>query len=163
MRCADEQLGGAQHGHVAEQLRPDFVLAAVAAVVLHVDRPQSHAMREQREQRVVLVVGMRRGLHECSGDVEFAQRQAERDVAAVLRHQREIHAVLREDAKMARDRGQEHQRQRASAYQKTQQAFPGSASQIPNEHSFYYCRLSPGRKDRGRREGAGSPGVTIGT
>ena len=101
-----QQFGGAQHAHVAEQLRADFVLPAVAAVVLQVDRPQSHAVREQREQRVGLVVGVRRRLHERSGDVEFAQRQAERDVAAVLRHEREVHAVLREDADVVRGHDQ---------------------------------------------------------
>ena len=90
-----EQLGGAQHRHVAEQLRADFVLPAVAAVVLQVDGAQPHAVGEQGEQRVGLVVGMRRRLHESARNAEFAQRQAERDVAAVLGHQGEIHAILR--------------------------------------------------------------------
>ena len=97
-----EQLGRAQHGHIAEQLRTDFVLPAVAAIILHVDRAQSHAMREHSEQRVVLVVGVRGSLHERSRYVEFAQRQAERNVPAVLGHQREVHAVLRQHAELVR-------------------------------------------------------------
>ena len=41
-----QQFGCAQHGDVAEQLRADFILAAVAAVVLHIDDAQAHAVAE---------------------------------------------------------------------------------------------------------------------
>ena len=101
-----EQLRGAQHADIAKQLRPDLVLSAFAAIVLHVDDAQSHAVREQREQRVGLVVGMRRRLHEGAGDVQLAQRQSERDVAAVWRHERIGHAVLREQRR-ERQRGEQ--------------------------------------------------------
>ena len=93
-----EQFGGAQDGDVAEQLGADFVLSAVAAVVLQVDRAQAHAVAEHGEQRVGLVVGMRRSLQERAGNAQLANRQAERDVAAVLAHDRIVHAILRHDA-----------------------------------------------------------------
>ena len=51
--------------------------------------------------RIGLVVGMRRGLHEGAGNGEFAERQTERDVAAILRHERKRHARLRQDVDKA--------------------------------------------------------------
>ena len=59
------QLGSAQNSDVTEQLRTNLVLPTLAASRLHIDRTQSHAMREHRVQRVRLVVGMSRGLQEC--------------------------------------------------------------------------------------------------
>ena len=91
-----KQLGGAEDTHVTEQFGPDLVLAAVAAVVLQVHRAQAHAVSEEREHGVGLVVGVCGGLHEGSGNGEFAERQAERDVAAILRHERKRHARLRQ-------------------------------------------------------------------
>jgi hypothetical protein len=41
-----QQLGGAQHGDIAEQFGADFVLAAIAAVVLHIDGAQAHSIAE---------------------------------------------------------------------------------------------------------------------
>jgi hypothetical protein len=90
-----QQLGRAQHAHVPEQLGADFVLPAVAAIVLQVDRTQAHAQPEHGEQRVGLIVGVRRALHEGPGDAQLAKRQAQPDVAAVGRHPRKAHAVLR--------------------------------------------------------------------
>ena len=90
-----EQFRGAQHAHVVEQLGADFVLPALAAVVLQVDGPQSHAVAEPCEHGIGLVVGMRGSLHEGAGHREFAQRQTERNVPGILSHQRERHARLR--------------------------------------------------------------------
>jgi hypothetical protein len=57
-------------------------------------------MREEREQRVRFVVGMCGRLHERAGDVQLANRQPERDVAAVCRHDRVGHAVLCTDCRV---------------------------------------------------------------
>jgi len=90
-----KQLGRAQHTHIAEKLRADFVLPAVAAVVLQVHGAQPHAVGEERQQAVALIVGMRRGLQERPGDTQLAKRQPERDVPAVLGHHRIGQASLR--------------------------------------------------------------------
>ena len=78
-----QQLGGAQHAEVAEELGADLVLTAFAAVVLHVDRSQPHTVCEQREQRVGLVVGMCRHLHERARHIELSDGEAERHVSVL--------------------------------------------------------------------------------
>ncbi len=99
------ELGRAEHADVAKQLGTDLDLPAFAAVVLHVDGSKAHAVREQREQRVGLIVGMRRRLHEGAGHVELSDRQAERDVPVLRRHDRIGHAVLRIEANIPRGAG----------------------------------------------------------
>ncbi len=89
------ELRGPQDADVAKQLRTDFVLPAFAAIVLHVDRPQAHAEAEEREERVGLVVGMRRRLHERARDIQLTDREAERQMPAVGRRDRVGHPVLR--------------------------------------------------------------------
>ena len=89
-----EQLGRAQDRDIAEQLWADFVLAAIAAVVLHVDHAQPHAVSEEREERVGFVVRVRGRLQEGGRNAQLAQGQAERNVTVVGRCLREAHAVL---------------------------------------------------------------------
>jgi hypothetical protein len=91
-----EQFRRPQYADIAKQLGTDLVLPAFTAVVLHVDRSQAHAVREHREERVGLVVWMRGRLHEGAGHVQLPDREPERNVAAVGRHDRVRHAVLRE-------------------------------------------------------------------
>ena len=62
-----EQFLGAQHAERLEELRADLVLAAVTARGADEHGPQSLAVTEHRQQRVVLVVGMRGRLHERPG------------------------------------------------------------------------------------------------
>src|SRR5215469_2252527 len=100
-----EQFGSAEHGDIAEQLGADFVLAAVAAVVLDIDHSQSHAVAEQSEQGVGFVVGVRGRLHEGAGDAQLAQRETERDVTALLGDDGVAHAVLRLEAGCSGDAG----------------------------------------------------------
>src|SRR3954464_15474312 len=76
-----EQLFGPQHSERLKDLRADLILSAVAASRRYQRRPHPPAVAHDREQRVVLVVGVRVGLHERSGGGEFPEEQAERDVA----------------------------------------------------------------------------------
>ena len=99
-----EQFGGAQHGEVVEQLRADFVLPAVAAIVLQIDHAQPHAVSEIREQRVGLVVGVRGGLQERAGDAQLTKRETELDMAVVRRHPRIVLAVLSQYPDIVRGR-----------------------------------------------------------
>ena len=79
-----EQLGSPQHGDVAEQFGAYFVLAAFAASGLDVDRAEAHAVCKQGIERVVLIVRMRRSLHERAGYAQLPKRQAQRDMTAIL-------------------------------------------------------------------------------
>ncbi len=54
-------------------------------------------MGEHREQRVGLVVRMRRSLHKRAGNAKLANRKAQHDVAAVLANDRVVHSVLRQN------------------------------------------------------------------
>ena len=76
-----QQLRRAEDGEILEQLGADLVLAAAAARRLQGNGPKAHPPREQRQQRVVLVIGMRGDLHERAGHVQPAERQPERHVA----------------------------------------------------------------------------------
>ncbi len=84
------ELRGADHGQVLEQLRADFVLAAVAARQREQHGPHSLPSAERREQPAVLIVGVGGHLEERGGGPELPQRQAERGVPGVLRN----HPVL---------------------------------------------------------------------
>ncbi len=123
-----QQLRRAQHRQVPEQLRPNFVLPAATAVILHIDGSQSHAMREHREQRIVFVVRVRRRLHKRSGHVELPKRESERNMAAVPGHERRIRPALRQDADMVRQRDQDGKAKDAYSCWKDYQAFHVSAS-----------------------------------
>ena len=79
-----EQLLGAQHAERLEDLRPDLVLAAVAARRGHEHRPHALAVAHHREERVVLVVGMRRRFHEGPDRAQLAQHEAERGLGRKL-------------------------------------------------------------------------------
>ena len=73
------ELFGPQNGERVEDLRADFVLPAVAAGGRREDRPHALAAVQHHVQRVVLVVGMRGGLHEHAGVGQMPQHQTERD------------------------------------------------------------------------------------
>ena len=66
-----QQLLGAQHAERLEDLRADLVLPAVAARRGHERGPHAAAVAHHRQQRVVLVVGMRGRLHEGAGRLSF--------------------------------------------------------------------------------------------
>src|SRR6185369_8329310 len=96
-----KQFGGAKDADIAEQLGPYLVLTAVAAIVLQVHRAEAHAVSEEREHGIGLVVGVRGGLHEGSGNGEFTERQTECDMTTVLGHERKRHPRLRQDVDKA--------------------------------------------------------------
>ena len=72
-----QQLFGAQDAERIEQLRADLVLPAVAARRRHQRHAHAQAPRVPGQHRVVLVVGMRRGLHQRADGVELAQRHGQ--------------------------------------------------------------------------------------
>ena len=78
------ELFGAEHAERLEDLGADFVLAAIPAGRRHEGRAHPAAVAHHREQRVVLVVGMRGGLHEGPHRLELAQRESEGGVAGEL-------------------------------------------------------------------------------
>ncbi len=88
-----EQLLGAQHAERLEDLRPDLVLAAVAARRGHEHRPHALAVAHHREKRVVLVVGMRGRFHERPDRAQLAQHEAERGFGRKLADR--LHPQLR--------------------------------------------------------------------
>ena len=73
-----EQLLRPQHGQRLRELGADLVLTAVAAGGGHEHRPHPLPVAEHREQRIVLVVGMRRRLHERRDGLELADGEAQR-------------------------------------------------------------------------------------
>ena len=101
-----EQLGSAQHGDIAEQFRSDFVLAAVAAIILDIDDAQTLAVPEVGEERIGFVVGVGGRLQKSTGDAELAERESKRDMAAAGGGLRERHAVLRVNRRRTRDHGE---------------------------------------------------------
>ena len=85
-----EQLGGAKHSHVLEQLGSDFILPPGAPRCLDIDRAQALTEREHRVQLIVLVVRMSRCLQECAADhIQSTNRQAEGHVTVVRRNERD--------------------------------------------------------------------------
>ena len=110
-----EQLLGAQHADRVEQLRADLVLAAVAARGRHQRDAHPLPARVERQHRVVLVVGMRRRVHEGADGRQLAQRQAETDLPLRVRERldEELRRTLlragahREDGGRERQRGQQ--------------------------------------------------------
>ena len=68
-----QQLLGPEDGQGVEQLGADLVLSAVAARGGEERDAMALAFREQRQQRVVLVVRMRRDHQERAAAVELAQ------------------------------------------------------------------------------------------
>ena len=75
------QLLGPQDGQRVEQLAPDLVLPAVAPRRAQEHGPVALALRQQRQQRVVLVVGVGRDHHERAHGVELAERDAQLDLS----------------------------------------------------------------------------------
>ena len=78
------ELFGPQHAERFENLRADFVLPAVAARGGRERRPVALAAVQHHEQPVVLIVGMRGGVHEDAGVAEMPERQPERDMPALV-------------------------------------------------------------------------------
>ena len=62
-----QQLLGANHAERVEQLGADDVLAALAAIERQIGHARVIAARQPRDQRRVLVVGMRAGVHRAGG------------------------------------------------------------------------------------------------
>ena len=78
------ELLGSEHTQLVEQFRADLVLAAVTARGRGEHRSNPLATPEHHQQGVVLIVGVRRGLHEDAHGVETAKQKAEADVAAIV-------------------------------------------------------------------------------
>jgi hypothetical protein len=97
------QLAGAQDAERLEDLRTDFVLAAVAARRRRERRAIAEAAVQHHEQPVVLVVGMRRRVHEDAGVDKVAQRQAERDMPVLLVDRHDAHLRARDSDECERD------------------------------------------------------------
>ena len=72
-----QQLLGAQHAERLEQLRADLVLAAVAARRRREHDAQPLPVALHRQQRVVLVVGMRGRVHDRADGGELPEHQRE--------------------------------------------------------------------------------------
>ena len=85
------ELAGAQHAERLENLRADLVLAAVAARRRRQRRAVSLSAIQHHQQPVVLVVGMRRGVHEDAGVGEMPQRESERDVPLLFVERHDAH------------------------------------------------------------------------
>ena len=93
-----QQLLGAQHAERLERLRPDLVLAAVAARRRDEHRAHALPVAQHRQQRVVLVVGVRVGLHERAGRGELAEHQLQRVGVGPLANRRDAKLRGRSDA-----------------------------------------------------------------
>src|SRR2546428_312277 len=87
------QLLRSQYAERLEDFRADFVLAAVAARRRRERRAIALTAIEHHQQPVVLVVGMRRGVHEDADVRQMPQGEPERDVALLF--------VERDDAHLA--------------------------------------------------------------
>ena len=74
-----QELLGSQNSERVEQLRPDLVLATVTPSCRDQRCPVSLPFGEQRQQSVVLVIGMRGRHHEATDRVELAQSKAQLD------------------------------------------------------------------------------------
>ena len=85
------QLLGAQDAERLEDLRADLVLSAVAARRRRQRRAKTLTAIEHHQQPVVLVVGMRRGVHEDADVRQVAQRQPERDVTLLVVERHDAH------------------------------------------------------------------------
>ncbi len=66
-----QQLFRAQDAERVEELRPDLVLAAISPRRGHQRHPHPEMPRVQRQHRVVLIVGMRRRVHQRADGVEL--------------------------------------------------------------------------------------------
>src|SRR5204863_5173697 len=79
-----QQLFGPQHAERLADLGADLVLAAVPPGQRHQRRPHPASMAEHREETVVLVVGMRVGLHEGAGARQLPEQELEGDAVGPL-------------------------------------------------------------------------------
>jgi hypothetical protein len=97
-----QQLGRAQHTDDRETVPARSRFARLRRGSSADQSTAGPAMCEQREQRVVFVVRVRRHLLERAGDIQPSNGEAQRHMAAVLRDDREGHPVLRVDAEQTR-------------------------------------------------------------
>ena len=81
-----EELLGPQDAERLKQLGADLVLAAVAARRGHEHRAHTLAEAQHRQQRVVLIVGMRGRLHERADRGQLPQHQLQAHVIGMLAH-----------------------------------------------------------------------------
>jgi hypothetical protein len=95
-----------------EDLGTDLVLPPVAARGRHQHRAHPLAQAQLGQQRVVLVVRMRRRLHVGADGVQLAQHQPERDLAGMLANG--LDAQLRRQRDAAREREEEDDGDRES-------------------------------------------------
>ena len=98
-----QQLFRPQHAERLKQLGADLVLAAVAAGRGDEHRAHPLPVLQLRQQRVVLVVGVRVGLHERAGRGEPAEHQLQRFGIGPLGNGR--------DAKLSGRKGSEGQQE----------------------------------------------------
>ena len=125
------QFLGAQHAERLEDLRADFVLAAVAARRRRERRAVALAAIQHHQQPVVLVVGMRGRHHEDAGVAEVSQRQAERDVSLLLVDRRDAHLRARNGDAHAPD-GKQHEQQRVSSWLSLESPEPPTSDLHPD-------------------------------
>ena len=97
------QLAGTQHAERFEDLRADLVLSAIAARRRRQRRPVALPAIQHHQQPVVLVVGMRRRVHEDADVAEVPQREPEGDVALLFVERDDAHLSGRNDGEGEED------------------------------------------------------------
>ena len=123
-----EELLGAEHAQRREELRTNLVLAAVAAGRGDEHRPHALAVPEQRQQPVVLVVGMRVGLHVGADRGELAQLEPQRGLAGQLADR--LRPELRRRMRRAKAQREEASRQRERERKRGSQHGDGRQSKV---------------------------------
>ena len=103
------ELFGPQHAERLEDLRADLVLAAIAARRRRERGSIAEPAVQHHEQRVVLVVGMRGGLHEDAGVAQMSEHQAQRDMPLLLVERHDAHLRSQDPVD---DAGQKEDRRR---------------------------------------------------
>src|SRR3989442_2287994 len=93
------QLLRSQYAERLEDFRADFVLAAVAARRRRERRAIALTTIEHHQQPVVLVVGMRRGVHEDADVRQMPQGEPECDVALLFVERDDVHLADCHDRK----------------------------------------------------------------
>ena len=126
------QFFGAQHGERFEDLRADLVLPAFAARGGDERRAEALRVPVVGEQRVVLVVGMRRGHHHVAHRVELAQGELERGPPGERGHR--LQPVLRvrgHERQGERERDEKGDGQQSAHGQSSQETQPLSLVPYP--------------------------------
>ena len=95
---------GSKHAKRLENLRADFVLAAIATGRRRQRGSIPLPAIEHHQQRIVLIVGMRRRHHEDTGVAQMPQREAQRHVPLLFVHRNDTHLCARLRQRQGSDR-----------------------------------------------------------